>query len=205
MQRPPTWSAASSTTKRLPAAASRRPAAMPAAPAPTTTASTQPERGTSGAGAGRGAASAGAAARAAAEEARNDRRLKRLMAYRGVKRCEIYHGTRVTRVENLSYRRHACGMATAMPYSNSAPTWPEPRQGDDDDRRGRQGACSDVLAAIPVGAVEIRRACPCPDRAYRHWPSSIAGVARNRRCELGRDRIRHQRPRAAVDPHLGCF
>src|SRR6516162_3539064 len=95
MQRPPTWSAASSTTKRLPAAASRRPAAMPAAPAPTTTASTQPERGTSGVAVGRGAASAGAAARAAAEEARNDRRLKRLMA----------HGVQALR----GLPRNACG------------------------------------------------------------------------------------------------
>src|SRR5262245_8450389 len=74
---------------------------MPAAPAPTTTASTQPERGTSGAGVGRGAPSAGAAARAAAEEARNDRRLKRLMAHRAAKRCEVYHGTRTTRAGNL--------------------------------------------------------------------------------------------------------
>src|SRR5262249_30315093 len=75
MQRPPMSSAASRTTNRLPAAASRRPAARPAAPAPTTTASTQPERGTSGAGAGRGAATAGAAVSAAAD-ARNDLRVK---------------------------------------------------------------------------------------------------------------------------------
>src|ERR1700745_4142688 len=101
MQRPPTWSAASSTTNCLRAAASRRPAAMPAAPAPTMTASTQPERGTSGARAGRRAASAGAAVRTAAEEARNDRRLKRLMAHRVSKRCEVYHGTRATHVLNL--------------------------------------------------------------------------------------------------------
>src|SRR5262245_10737117 len=79
MQRPPASSAASSTTNRLPAAASRRPAAMPAAPAPTTTASTQPERGTSGTGAGRGAANAGPATAAMAEDARKDRRVKRRM------------------------------------------------------------------------------------------------------------------------------
>src|SRR5499427_2016974 len=73
---------------------------MPAAPAPTMMASTQPERGTSGAG--RGAANAGAAVRTAAEEARKDRRLRRLMAHaHSVKRCEVYHGTRATRVLNL--------------------------------------------------------------------------------------------------------
>src|SRR5262245_48328395 len=59
---------------------------MPAAPPPTMMASTQPERGTSGAG--RGAANAGAAVRAAAEEARKDRRLKRLMAHR----CQALRG-----------------------------------------------------------------------------------------------------------------
>src|SRR5262245_32963350 len=157
MQRPPTWSAASSTTKRLPAAASRRPAAMPAAPAPTTTASTQPERGTSGVAVGRGAASAGAAARAAAEEARNDRRVKRLMAH-AVSSVARSTTERVRRTsEILSQRRHACGIATAMPYSRSPPTELEPREEDDDDRRGRQGARSDVLAAVSGGA-EIGRA-----------------------------------------------
>src|SRR5262245_39298677 len=63
---------------RLPAAASRRAAAMPAAPAPTTTTSTEPERGGpsgAGGGAGRGAASVGVAA-AAAEAARKLRRLR---------------------------------------------------------------------------------------------------------------------------------
>src|SRR6267154_5875155 len=98
MQRPPSWSAASTNAKRLPAAARRRAAAMPAAPAPTITASTLPERGTSGTGGaegadeggpfGRGAVNAGAAARVAeaAEAARKDRRLQGFM----VRGCLAY-------------------------------------------------------------------------------------------------------------------
>ena len=82
MQRPPTVSAASTSAKRLPAAARRRAAAMPAAPAPTITTSTLPERPTSGTGAGvgdlRGAPKAGPAA-SMAEAAKNDRRLNLLM------------------------------------------------------------------------------------------------------------------------------
>jgi len=39
----------------------------------------------------------------------------------GVKRCEVYHGTRVPRVGNLVSSSHACGIATAMPYSRPAP------------------------------------------------------------------------------------
>src|SRR5262245_3138214 len=100
MQRPPTSSAASSSTKRLLKAASRRAAAMPAAPAPTITASTQPERGISGVCAGRGAASAELAA-ALAAEARNKRRLKGFMAYGGFEVSEVYHGRRTMRAAKL--------------------------------------------------------------------------------------------------------
>src|SRR5438874_4886572 len=65
MQRPPTRSVASSRMKRRPAAAMRRAAAIPAAPAPTIITSASPEGAT--------APSAGDAT-AAAEPARNDRR-----------------------------------------------------------------------------------------------------------------------------------
>src|SRR5262249_27968336 len=82
-QRPPTSPVASSTTNLRPFdAASLRAAAMPAAPAPTTTISTGPERGgpscVVGAGVGRGAPSAGVAP-LAAEAARNDRRVRRFI------------------------------------------------------------------------------------------------------------------------------
>src|SRR6266851_3572406 len=178
---------------------------MPAAPAPTMTASTQPERGTSGAGAGRGAASAGAAVRTAAEEARKDRRLKRLMAHRvsSVARSTTERACRASEI--LSHRRMLAVSPQRCLIQGRHPTEPEPRQGDNDDRRGRQSARSDVRAAVSVGTVEIRRACPFSDRAYRHWPSSIAALARNHRRELGGDGIRRQRTRAAVDPHLDCF
>src|ERR1700757_4870988 len=156
MQRPPTWSAASSTTNCLRAAASRRPAAMPAAPAPTMTASTQPERGTSGAGAGRGAASAGAAVRTAAAEARKDRRLKRLMAHRvsSVARSTTERARRASEI--LSHRRMLAVSPQRCLIQGRHPTEPEPRQGDNDDRRGRQSARSDVRAAVSVGVFEIR-------------------------------------------------
>src|SRR5262249_54388830 len=70
VQRPPIRSAASSSTKRLQAAAMRRGAARAPAPAPTMTTSTLPEVG---------APSAGAAARAA-EAVRNDRRVSGIQA-----------------------------------------------------------------------------------------------------------------------------
>src|SRR6266849_10017659 len=92
---------------------------MPAAPAPTMTASTQPERGTSGAGArrckrGRGRQDRGGGGKegSAAQTSHGAQ---------GVKRCEVYHGTRVPRVGNLVSSSHACGIATAMPYSRPAP------------------------------------------------------------------------------------
>src|SRR5258708_10492507 len=113
MQGPPRWGAAWSRTKRLPAAASRRPAAMPAAPAPTTTASTQPERGTSVTGAARGAPSAGAAS-AAPEEARNHRRLKILI---GAPRCYVFQDlpwkacrARVKSSSSFTYLRYVDGI-----------------------------------------------------------------------------------------------
>src|SRR5258706_7466382 len=138
MQRPPTSSAASSTTKRLPAAASRRPAAMPAAPAPTTTASTQPERGTSVTGAARGAPSAGAAS-AAPEEARNHRRLKILI---GAPRCYVFQDlpwkacrARVKSSSSFTYLRYVDGIhvrrtrsdARCVGARRASPTQPEER------------------------------------------------------------------------------
>src|SRR5262249_54966271 len=149
----------------------------------------------------RGAASAGAAAKAAAEEARNDRRLKRLMAHAvsSVARSTTERARCTSEI--LSQRRHACGIATAMPYSRSAPTELEPREGDDDDRRARKRARSDFPPAVSGGAFQTRRARARPDRAHRRSPPSVAGLARNRRCELGRDRIRHQCTRAALDLH----
>src|SRR6202048_1553607 len=74
IHRPPISFAASSRTKRLPEAASRRPAAIPAAPAPIMITSTLPERGVSGGGL-RGAAHAGPLPRAA-HAARNNRRVQ---------------------------------------------------------------------------------------------------------------------------------
>src|SRR5258707_960024 len=138
MQRPPTSSAAWSRTKRLPAAASRRPAAMPAAPAPTTTASTQPERGTSVTGAARGAPSAGAAS-AAPEEARNHRRLKILI---GAPRCYVFQDlpwkacrARVKSSSSFTYLRYVDGIHVQKTRSDgrcgcarrASPTQPEER------------------------------------------------------------------------------
>src|ERR1700724_1335747 len=70
---PPISFAASRRKKRLPDAASRRPAAIPAAPAPIMITSTLPERGVSGGGL-RGAAHAGPLPRDA-HAARNKRRV----------------------------------------------------------------------------------------------------------------------------------
>src|SRR5215813_3429972 len=126
MQRPPISSAASSTTKRLPAAASRRPAAMPAAPAPTTTASTQPERGTSG------APNTGPAASAAPEEARNDRRLKILMGASG---CYV--------LQNLSWKACCVRVKSSSSFASLCSLDGYSRSGEDsDDQRGSGGHTS---------------------------------------------------------------
>jgi hypothetical protein len=71
-QRPPTRSVASKIAGFRPAAAMRRAAAIPAAPAPTMTTSVLLEAGI---------ASAGCAA-TATDEARNERRLNAIMAFR---------------------------------------------------------------------------------------------------------------------------
>src|SRR5215468_1101886 len=126
MQRPPISSAASSTTKRLPAAASRRPAAMPAAPAPTTRASTQPERGTSG------APNTGPAASAAPEEARNDRRLKILMGASG---CYV--------LQNLSWKACCVRVKSSSSFASLCSLDGYSRSGEDsDDQRGSGGHTS---------------------------------------------------------------
>src|SRR5262249_7704044 len=75
------------------------------APAPTMTASTQPERGTSSTGVCRGAASAGLAATAAAE-ARNERRVQSFMIGTGLRSSEVYHGQRGARAKCFSARSH---------------------------------------------------------------------------------------------------
>ncbi len=71
-QRPPTRSVASKSISLRPAAAMRRAAAMPAAPAPTMTTSMPLEAGS---------ASAGCAA-TATDDARNERRLNEIMTFR---------------------------------------------------------------------------------------------------------------------------
>src|SRR5438045_147665 len=82
MQRPPTAPDASTSANRFPAAARRRAAAMPAAPAPTMTTSRPPERAVA-CGAGPDFALGGAAradgAVMAAQAARNKRRFNRFM------------------------------------------------------------------------------------------------------------------------------
>src|SRR5262245_33747709 len=142
MQRPPTVSAASTSATRLPAAASRRAAAMPAAPAPTTTTSTLPERPTSGAGAGvgclRGALNAGPAA-SIAEAAKNDRRLNLLMVCGCFAFCEDV--------------ARKCGIGGKSFAADARALFGFPREftsaalENEDARRRHQGAFADALAA----------------------------------------------------------
>ena len=185
MQRPPISPVASSTTNVRPRdAASRRAAAIPAAPAPTTTISTVarprrflPDAAGVGAGVCRGAPNAGPAPKAA-EAARNDRRVRRFIGsgcwgygrrHHAGMRCSgnSFGATSgevsaicAIKMDRSVSRSGACGLVSLGRHRYLCRRCAE----DHDARRRRQGAVPDAVAAVPGGPAEIGRACARADR-----------------------------------------
>src|SRR2546429_4465078 len=143
--------------------------------------------GTPGTGPGRGARCAGRAATATAEDARNDRRVKRRM---GAATCcallswntchaRLKYSSSSSRLRyrnsDAAFKRRSYGPRGswfAMPRSRS-----RKKEDGNDDRCGYQSARSDVLAAVPLGAAEIRGPRARRHRASGDRASPAAGMA----------------------------